>query len=370
MKYTLIQALRGLLCVGVVFMHIKMALMGLFPIPSLKGDPSFFAYLPDILGGIPCGFFAVSGYFMAFLVDRETPYFLSQRLVRVYPTFLIAVCLAFLLRAFTTSLLNFDNLFPVLSLLPFGMGKSYKLGIEWTLVYEVSYYFVCAFFCRPKWSKRFPAFLLAWLFALIAMDTFHGSSTAGFTPPLPLPTIFSLWGSIWNYSFIMGALTFYYLQRRQEPATLAWTGQVLLATTCAVSVLNLQGYGVLYLLGLLSCVLLDLLIRLEKRVRAPKILAQLGDYSYALYLIHPTIIILVLDRWHAITGQPPGLVAGLMATVLCFGAFWYLGQIDVAVHKRCKVLVNRILTGGLPLFLRGFIPKPVVAAVPLERDKP
>lgn len=356
MTYTLIQALRGILCVGVVLTHIKIYLLNL-------GDPSFFVHVPNILGGIPCGFFAISGYFMAFLVDRNSSNFLAQRLVRVYPTYIIVVGLAFVLRAFTDHPLNFDDLPQVLSLLPFGMGKSYKLGIEWTLVYEIWYYFICAFFCRAKWNKRFPAFLLAWLFAVIASDTVM------FKPPNAVPTMFSVWLSIWNYSFIMGALTYYYLQRRQEPATQAWAGQVLLATTCVVSVLYMQEYSVLYVLGIIACVLIDWLIRLEKRIRSPRFLAQLGDYSYALYLVHSNIIIVVFDRWRAVTGQPPGAVAGLMALVLSLGAFWYLGQLDVAVHKRCKAWVNRNVADGLLASLVRFVSWSSAAVLALNRGK-
>ncbi|MFZ5428240.1 MAG: acyltransferase family protein [Thermodesulfobacteriota bacterium] len=351
MTYTLIQALRGLLCVGVVFMHIKIYL-------SRMGDPSIFEYIPYILGGIPCGFFAISGYFMAFLVDRNAPNFLMQRLVRVYPMYVIVVGMSFVLRAFTSTPLNFDDMFQVMSLLPFGMGKSYKLGIEWTLVYEIWYYFICAFFCRPKWNKRFPAFLLVWLFAQIITDTLF------FKAPQPVPNVFQVWLSIWNYSFIMGALTFYYLQRRQDPVTLAWAGQVVFASAVAYSTLYMKAYDVLYLLGFLSCLLVDWLIKLEYRFRSPRILAQLGDYSYALYLVHSNIIILVLDRWIAVTGQPPGLIAGLMALVLCMGAFWYLGQLDVYVHKRCKGWVNRAMPDGILAFTRRLLVRPAPAASP------
>lgn len=356
MTYTLIQALRGILCVCVVFMHIKIYL-------THYGSPSIFEYVPNILGGVPCGFFAISGYFMAFLVDRNAPNFLVQRLVRVYPMYFVVVAMAFVLRAFTSIPLNFDNMPAVLSLLPFGMGKSYKLGIEWTLVYEIWYYFICAFFCRPKWNKYFPAFLLVWLFALIIHDT------VAFSPPKPLPNVFSIWLSIWNYSFILGALTFYYLQRRQEPATQAWAGQVIFATACAVSVLYSQAYSVLYTLGFISCLLIDWLIRLESRMRSPKFLAQLGDYSYALYLVHSNIIILVLDRWQPMTGERPGVVAGLMALVLCLGAFWFFGQLDVALHKRCKAWVNRRLAGGFVASWRRVFPWPMAAAAPAEREK-
>lgn len=356
MTYTLIQALRGLLCVGVVFMHIKIYL-------ARSGDPSLFDFMPNIFGGIPCGFFAISGYFMAFLVDRCAPNFLVQRLLRVYPTYFLVVAISFVLRAFTSMPLDFDNLPAVLSLLPFGMGKSYKLGIEWTLVYEIWYYFICAFFCRPKWNRHFPAFLLAWLFAVILSDI------SGFTPPKPLPNVASIWLSIWNYSFILGALTFYYIQRRNEPATQAWAAQVALATTCVISVLYSQAYAVLYTLGVISCLLIDWLIRLESRVRSPRLLAQLGDYSYALYLVHSNIIILVLDRWTAITGQPPGLIAGLIALVLCMGAFWYLGQVDVSLHKRLKTWVNRALAEGLAMTLRRHMPW-LQAVAPLDKNKP
>lgn len=356
MTYTLIQALRGVLCVCVVFMHIKIYL-------THYGSPSIFEYAPNILGGVPCGFFAISGYFMAFLVDRNAPNFLAQRLVRVYPMYFVVVAMAFVMRAFTSIPLAFDDMPQVLSLLPFGMGKSYKLGIEWTLVYEIWYYFICALFCRPKWNKYFPAFLLAWIFAVIIHDT------VAFSAPKPLPNVFSIWLSIWNYSFILGALTFYYIQRRHEPETIAWAGQVMFGTVCVMSVLYMQAYSVLYLLGLISCVLIYWLIRLESRIRSPKLLAQLGDYSYALYLIHSTIIILVLDRWKPITGQLPGLVAGLMALVLCLGAFWFFGQLDVALHKRCKTWVNKRLAGGFIATWRRTFPWPMAAPAPADREK-
>jgi peptidoglycan/LPS O-acetylase OafA/YrhL len=353
MTYTLIQALRAVLCVGVVLMHIKIYLNRL-------GDPSIFDYIPDILGGIPCGFFAVSGYFMSFLVDRNTPNFLVQRLVRVYPTYFIVVGMAFVMRAFTSIPLSFDDLPQVLSLLPFGMGKSYKLGIEWTLVYEIWYYFICAFFCRPGWHKRFPAFLVAWALFQIVWDT------VAFMPPKAVPNFLTVWIGIWNYSFILGALTYYYLQRRAEPVTQAWAGYLMLASGVVTAHLHQRGYGILYVLGVFSCLLVDWLIQLESRVRAPKFLAKLGDYSYALYLIHSTIIILTLDRWQHITGQPPGIIAGLVALVLCLGAFWFLGQMDVAIHKKCKGYVAGLMPSGFVAFARSILPLP--AARP-DREK-
>jgi len=376
MKYTLIQALRGLLSVAVVFMHLRMALTGMFGIHSIEGDPTIFAFLPDMIGGVPCGFFAISGYFMAFLVDRDSPDFLANRLVRVYPTYFICVALAFALRAFTAKPLSPRDLPAVLSLLPVGAGNDYKLGIEWTLVYEVTFYFACAFFCRPKWRKRFPAFLIGWLFLIAAANMAAAFAPAygqpgghiwtaifrviPYYPPPPLPNPLSIWFSIWSYCFVVGALMFYFLQRRSDPATMFWTGQVLLVSALAICVSAASGLQLLYILGLLSAFLIMALISLEKRFRSPKFLAQLGDYSYALYLIHPTIIILVLDRWHAITGQKPRLVASLFTLVVCFAAFWFLGQMDILVHKYCKKRLSRAMPKITPVVARAmrvFSPK-------------
>jgi len=338
MTYTHIQALRAILCIMVAFVHVKIYLVK-------QGSPSFFEYVPDLFGGVPCAFFAVSGYFMAFLVDRRSKHFLAQRLVRVYPMYIIVIALAYVMRAFTDHQLNFDDLPFVLSLLPFGMGKSYKLGIEWTLVYEIWYYLICAFFVRPQWTRYFPGFLLAWFFVCVICHIF------AFKPPQPVPNMLNIWTSIWNPSFILGALTFYYIQRYNEPFTQQMTLLVMLALSLVCLELWAVRFSVLYILGALSCVLLYWLIKLERYFSAPPMLAQYGDYSYSLYLIHSNVIILVFDRWKYFTGSEPGPVAGLMALVLCIGGAWYLGQIDVTVHSRLRVWLNKALS-----------PKPAVAA--------
>ena len=161
MTYTLIQAMRGLLAVGVVFAHCLIFL-------GVYGDPIYPEYLPDIFGGIPCMFFAISGFFMAMLVDRASPNFLPQRLLRVYPTYFIILALAYLLRSLTSMPLNFSDFFAILPLFPFKEGLDYKLGIEWTLLYEMFYYLVCAVFCLKSLRTRFPAFLTGWFLATLA----------------------------------------------------------------------------------------------------------------------------------------------------------------------------------------------------------
>jgi len=332
MTYTLIQAWRAVLCIGVVLAHIKIYLLR-------GGDPALFEYVPDIFGGIPCAFFAVSGYFMATLVDRNTTNFLPQRLMRVYPMYLLAIVLAFALRLFTSRPLGLDDLPLAMTLLPLGTHIDYKLGIEWTLVYEIFYYLVCWAFCRAALHKRFPAFLVAWMLVIIVKNL-----VAPATPSLP--NLLTIWLSGWNYCFIGGALLYYALQRYYEPATQAWAQALVFATLCLVSNTFILRQGVFYLLGLGSCAVMAGLIRLESRVRSPKLLAELGDYSYALYLIHTNIILLVFDRWAYFSTASPGMRAGLIALVLSMAGFWFLGQLDVAMHRRTRRWVNTAFANG------------------------
>ncbi len=334
MTYTLIQAWRALLCIGVMLAHIKIYLLR-------EGTAPLFNYLPDILGGIPCAFFSVSGYFMATLVDRNTKNFLLMRLVRVYPMYIIAIVLAYGIRALTTMPLDFDDLPAVISLLPFGGRKSYKLGIEWTLIYEIFFYFVCTVFCRPSLSRRFPAFLMVWLSAVLLASAIN--------PVLyHLPNLATIWLSGWNYSFIAGALVYYFLKNYDDPQVQTWAKYVLLATVCTFSALQPTPVSVIIMLGLLACLALVAMVMLEPKIQAPKLLTHLGDYSYSLYLIHATIIILVLNRWPDITGTPPGLIAGLVSMVLCLCAFWFLGQFDVSIHKRLKGYLQNKLNPRKP----------------------
>ncbi len=342
MTYTHIQALRGLLCIGVAVIHVKIYLLR-------QGEPSFFIHVPDILGGIPCAFFAVSGYFMAFLVDRNSPNFLVQRLVRVYPMYVIVIALSFLLRLFTDNQMRLDDLPQVLSLLPLGTGHNYKLGIEWTLLYEIWYYFLCAIFCRKGWTRYFPAFLLAWLFACIFMNT------VSFYPPPMLPNVLNIWFSVWNVSFILGALVYYFMQRSSEATTYMWTGYVLLGMAAVSCALIAKMYTVLYVLSGVAVALLWGLIKLEKYCSSPKLLVQYGDYSYTLYLLHTNVILVTFDRWSAFTGTKPGPITGLIALVLCIGGAWFLGQVDVNVHARLRKWVSAKLK-----------PKPVPVPVRAE----
>ena len=97
--------------------------------------------------------------------------------------------------------------------------------------------------------------------------------------------------------------------------------------------------------------------------------SKLGDYSYTLYLIHSNIILFVFFWWKQVTHSPPGTISGLMAFVLCMGAFWFMGQVDVTLHKRLKGWVNRNLADGYLPMARRLVLQPIVSLVSKRSEK-
>lgn len=321
MTLTLIQAMRGLASTCVVLMHIKIFL-------TKDGTPGIFSLLPDTLGAIPCVFFAISGYFMAMLVDRHDRHFLANRLVRIYPTYLGIIALAFVIRA--ACLIPFDlyNLPLVASLLPFGPGLDYKLGIEWTLVYELVFYFICAFYCRPGFYDLFPRMLIGWYLALMVAAFFV-------TVPL-MPNAINIWAMPWNANFVSGALVYYFMRSVKKPSAWLWLLGLALATYATFHFSpNERGRTIVFFGGIATLILIGAVVA-ERWVRAPSFLVKLGDYSYVLYLLHVTILVSTFSVYKRWTGTSPGVGTGLVALALVLLASWPLGRVDVAMHKRFK----------------------------------
>jgi peptidoglycan/LPS O-acetylase OafA/YrhL len=329
MTLTLIQAMRGLASACVALMHVKIFL-------TKYGDPGFFNGLPEFLGAIPCMFFAISGYFMAMLIDRREHNFLLNRLVRIYPTYFVIIALAFLLRAFSLKPLGPGDLPLVLTLLPLGPSPDYKLGIEWTLIYELFFYLVCAYYCRQGYHHLFPRMCIAWYLALMGASFFLPT-------PEPIPNALNIWASPWNANFASGALVYYFLRSARKPTTWAWVLALGLATYAAFEGTPFLKAKSIVFFGAACTVILVGLVLLEKWVRAPRLLVRLGDYSYPLYLVHVTIILTTISVWMRLTEVKPGVATGLTALGLCLLATWPLGWLDVTMHKHFKAGLKKFL---------------------------
>lgn len=328
MTLTLIQAMRGLCSLCVAIVHVKIFF-------TRYGDPGFFEAVPDWLGAIPTMFFAISGYFMAMLLARKDRYFLYNRLIRIYPTYFTMIAIAFILRAFSMKPLRLTDLPLVMTLFPFGSGLDYKLGIEWTLIYEMVYYFICAYYCRPQLLHIFPRMCLAWYLATLV--------AACIVPVSPMANILTFCASPWNLSFIAGVLVYFLLASPRKIVPWIWAVVLVAATYTTFKISPfLANKGIVFFGGLAGLILIGLVL-LESLVRAPWFLVRLGDFSYVFYLIHVSIILTVIEIWMRLTGTKPNPVTGIVAVGLCLLLSWPLGRLDLTLHKYCKSWMKRML---------------------------
>lgn len=277
-------------------------------------------------------FFVLSGFLMEAAVRRyDARTFLLHRFARLYPTYWLLFVGLFLLQSIR---LHAWETIPwtALTLLPLGEMMR-PLHVEWTLLYEVFFYLVCAVFCL--WRRVHLALLLIWL-AVVAYAVFlHNQFGTAMQPNLvQIPF------SAWNVGFICGSLAGFANRsfRTADPGTLWLCGFALVLLGELANPgpqLFLAGPGV-------ACIVVAL-------ARSPgaegahaglgmRILFLLGEYSYGLYLAHSLSIQIVLQYVpESRLAEPVAVFAGMIGVGLAVGIL--AGSIDVRLYRFLK---NRI----------------------------
>jgi exopolysaccharide production protein ExoZ len=272
-------------------------------------------------------FFAISGYLMATLVRRTEPWrFMAHRLVRIYPTYLIVIAL---LAAMSPILIDRPFTFdPIgLSLVPAG-SRFYALGIEWTLLFEITFYvgLFAAALCRL--THRLEIVALAWLGLILGcLLVFPQWNMA-----IPLP-IQRLPFHEASTGFAAGLLIPAMLKAGWVPRWAFPAGVALALVMFAMPIGESR-----FATGLISAVIVAGALRAEPRA-APAFdpLEKLGDWSYALYLCHVPIILLALALMPLSTG-PILLWLGTMAACLVASAL--IGSLDIRLYGMAKRVVD------------------------------
>src|SRR6266853_1327962 len=120
-----IQCLRGLAALSVALFHASVH-SGLH-----FGDSGWATAFDGRFGLVGVAtFFAISGLLMADLIQRTDPWrFLAHRIVRIYPTYLIAVLVSVPIPTFLGIRKAGFHLFSLM-LVPAGQ-RDYYLGVEW-----------------------------------------------------------------------------------------------------------------------------------------------------------------------------------------------------------------------------------------------
>ncbi|WP_375462162.1 acyltransferase family protein [uncultured Enterovirga sp.] len=321
-----LQVLRGAAALSVLLYHASVYLK------ATRGAATPLAVFDARFGmmGV-CVFFAISGFLMARLVAADPPgLFLAHRIARILPPYLAVVaCFALV---FWVAGLGFSVNLLALTLAPTGM-RTYPLNVEWTLVFEITFYlglFVLALF---GWARRIEGFALAWLVALAASPLLLPAETRD----LLMPPIHLLPFSPANVAFAGGLLLPRLIERGRWPA---WLGLVALPLAHASTGVGLDGGrwfgGVAAILLVGTAATIRQVSALDGVGRA---LIRLGDASYVLYLVHvPTILFglaFAPRGWHWAPLWAVCVLAPLALSLV-------LGPWDVRSYRWLKRQIDRV----------------------------
>ncbi|WP_071643215.1 acyltransferase family protein [Paenibacillus polymyxa] len=335
MRNDTIQILRGIAALSVVFYHFNQYLVNVG-----KNQNSMFNIFDHRFSYGALLFFVISGFLMGKLIERGYKKFLLQRLLRIYPMYFIVVILTILLKLLFFGSITQNNFLESLTLLPFGEIQ-YTLGIEWTLVYEVFFYFICSIFILKRIRKFFLPFLFIW-FIMIICNTYIFHIPVSF-----LPKIHEILLSSFNIYFIAGCFA-YYVQRNLNLKGKSLDKLVVLLLLIVILCLDniisdfpyyFEVHTLSLSLLLFGVIIFGVGIQFRDSVFS-RILVRIGDFSYALYLTHVPSITILLAFIYLKTGRPVDNFSafGILVIILILGC--YLGKMDLNMHQMIKQKMN------------------------------
>ncbi|NKE77529.1 acyltransferase [Ochrobactrum sp. MC-1LL] len=291
-------------------------------------------------------FFAISGYLMAELIQRQPPAtFLFRRILRIYPPFLIAVLLTLSLSPVSFFGTSWTHIF----LIPAGPDRS-ALLVEWTLVHEMFFYFVVFAIAAIGLKEYIPIVAVVWSFAIVvsALSGVH-RPTIGLATISDLPLMYA------NTGFSAGLLVPTILKHFRNSAILFLVFCLtFLFTYYHPSEFNRMWAG-LGSAGLIAAAVLH----------TPKIpniinvfLSKWGDWSYGLYLIHVPIIRSLLFYLYP-SFAPEITFPLIVAGTIIGGAL--MGMLDLNIHSGLRRVSQRIPSWMVSYFIAALVVGYVIA---------
>lgn len=270
-------------------------------------------------------FFAISGLLMANLIQRTDPWrFLAHRIVRIYPTFLLAASAW----VSVIALLGFGKVgFHIFSLMLVPVGpRAYYLGVEWTLVFECTYYVTLFLIALIGWSRFLNRIALAWIAVIGAAPLFIGWNDNIYC------SFFSVWLSPANVAFAGGLLIPWIVSKLRIPV-----GTGFLALCILMAALPANPMIARLAAGVAATLLVVDVVRVKVPSSAMVGLPKLGDWSYALYLCHAPCIWTVYRLWPASLGVGAAWLSAVVAAIIVSAGF---GMIDMRMYRHLKTAVD------------------------------
>lgn len=298
-KIESIQALRALASLMVVVFHAQRMMQDFAErgardaVLNLNGAVAQYGSL-----GVDI-FFIISGIVMTIVSARyfETTNgvrtFLIKRFVRIFPVYWFYLSLMVLIFSLfhgymrSNPIVNYEKAISSAFLIPYADGGSdasshYTLGAAWTLTYE--WYFYILVSVSLLLPKRFFVPFIAVIFL------FGNAILGAFASVHPL---FGMLGDSIVYEFVFGIVIAQFLMSKSRIS-------MCFATFCAVSGPVLMFLGLSAELSIPRIVRIGMpcaafvfgIIALDKagKLRIPRLMSQLGDSSYSLYLSHGLVM--------------------------------------------------------------------------------
>lgn len=319
-----LQYVRAIAALAVLFFHASVI------VERSTGSDSFLTVFSGLWGAYGVSvFFALSGYLMGELIQRDDPArFLIARIARIYPPMLLTVALfwvAFFAAGYTRGI---DLL--SLTLAPIG-ARDYFLAVEWSLIYEMSYYVALAVLSFLGRRRQAVWVAVAWLVAVISSIWTHG---IGRNDSLPIAS--ELFLQAINLPFIIGFILADLSRRRLLPPRI-----ILLAIPAVLVV----GYGLpgdtglkIIVLGVLTVAVAICLPKTAPDSALGRLGERLGDASYMLYLCHMPLMwllmVIVLPGLPALSVWLGGVAASVLLSLV-------LAPLDLGIHRWSRQMIAR-----------------------------
>lgn len=335
-----IQILRGL-AAGTVLLHHAAVYAQI-----LRGADRPFPAFDAMMGlwGVAV-FFAISGSLMAGLVMRDRPLvFLAHRISRIFPTYLVVVALFATL--FAALGLSFGGLAPLsLSLAPAG-PRSYALNVEWTLVFETSFYVGLFLLACAGLARQIVPLAVLWLALLAAAFLLLPAASRD----LVLPPAYMVPVVAACVPFAGGLL----LPRLIASGRMTPTAG-LLALPLFAACLFVERDAARWLGGIAAVLLVGAAAsarQAQGKGAVTRAALALGDASYLLYLVH--VPVLVLSAW-AMPAHWSGLAYGLTAVMVALGVAALFGPFDLALYRALRRRIDAAAPAILKRWLAAYL---------------
>ena len=334
-----LQYLRAIAAFSVVLCHAS------YYVKDIRGDGRMWeifdraGYLGVVL------FFAISGYLMAQLAEKATGLrFLAHRLIRIYPIYWLCVFTVLLVERIFRRPIWAD---PAALLLIPGATRSYVLGVEWTLPFEITFYLIVFGVIVVGLRRAIPAIALAWI-ALIEMAFWLRPELdrGQFPPLLHLPL------DLYSVPFAAGLLVPYMLRKGIVGASSPLIGIALLIAYEAMKPISLGLSAAFAGIGSMLLVAYAVHVSATQPAKPIRPLVALGDWSYALYLCHVPIIMALC---HVMPASVPTMQLWFAAVGIPIIACILFGKIDLAMYRALKVRVDRAGRRSLLLLAVAFV---------------